>query len=121
MRDGYVARWQDADYDAVPGVDADVRLYTTAPADGFEEIRPGRYLRVVGAGEVENLRYVRTQCSWRGEPFVVIAEHDGWIRVEYIGGRGPAATALGLEKMDIGVYQAWVPHGEVSDVREVSV
>jgi hypothetical protein len=121
MRDGYVARWRDADYDAVPGVDGEVRLYTTAPTEGFGEVRPGRFLLVVEETAVDDLRYVRTRCTWRGEPFVVIGEHDGWVRLEYAGGRAPVATALGLDRVDLGVYQAWAPRDELSELQEENI
>jgi hypothetical protein len=118
IRDGYVARWQGGDYDAVPGVDGEVRLYSAGPAEGFTEIRPGRFLRIVREDEVESLRYLRTRCTWRGEPFVVIGEHEGWVRVEYSGGRAPVAATLGLERVDIGVYQAWVARDEITGLHQ---
>jgi hypothetical protein len=118
IRDGYTARWRDADYDAVPGVDGEVRLYAAAPTEGFEEVRPGRFLQVVPENEVESLRYVRTHCTWRGEPFVIIGEHEGWVRVEYTGGRAPIAVAMGLDKVDVGVYQAWVARQEIAELRQ---
>ncbi|MCO5971867.1 hypothetical protein [Actinoallomurus soli] len=118
IRDGYVARWQGGDYDAVPGVDGEVRLYSAVPAEGFTEIGPGRFLQVVREDEVDDLRYLRTRCTWRGEPFVVIGEHEGWVRVEYSGGRAPVASALGLERVDVGVYQAWVARDEITGLHQ---
>ncbi|MEV0401106.1 hypothetical protein [Actinoallomurus sp. NPDC050550] len=118
IRDGYVARWQGTDYDAVPGVDGEVRLYSAVPVDGFTEVRPGRFLLVVREDQVDGLRYVRTRCTWRGEPFVVIGEHEGWVRVEYSGGRAPVAAALELERVDIGVYQAWVSRDEITGLHQ---
>ncbi|WP_433174792.1 hypothetical protein [Actinoallomurus sp. CA-150999] len=118
IRDGYVARWQGTDYDAVPGVDGEVRLYSTVPVDGFTEVRPDRFLLVVREDQVGGLRYVRTRCTWRGEPFVVIGEHEGWVRVEYSGGRAPVAAALELERVDIGVYQAWVSQDEITGLHQ---
>lgn len=117
MRDGYVARWQDREYDASPDGEQ-VRIYQPDPGDGFKEVRAGRYVRVVPVGEVAELAYVRTTCSWKGEPFIVLAEHDGWLRVEYTGGRAPVAESLGLERFDFGVYQGWAPANEVRDLRE---
>ena len=73
------------------------------------------------ASEVTNLSYVRTVCRWRGEPFIVLGEHDVWMRVEYTGGKAPVAAALGLEEFDFGVYQGWAPAGEITDVREYRV
>lgn len=117
IRDGFVARWRDDDYDASPD-GTDVRLYRSMPADGFVEVRPGRYVRVVPATEVTELAYVRTACTWRGHPFIVLGEQDGWLRLEYTGGHWPVAEELGLEVFDYGVYQGWAPPGEVTDLRQ---
>jgi hypothetical protein len=116
MRDGYVARWRGQEYEASPDGDQ-VRIYHPEPADGFEEVRPGRHVQVLPVVEVD-LAYVRTTCSWRGEPFIVIGEQDGWLRVEYTGGRAPVAESLGLEEFDFGVYQGWAPVTEVTEVGE---
>lgn len=121
IRDGYAARWHGTDYDAVPGVDGEVRLYTTAPAEGFTEVRPGRFLRVVSDREVEDLRYVRTWCTWRGQPFIVIGEHGDWVRLEYAGGRAPVAATLGLETVDAGVYQTWISRQEIEQLQEENI
>jgi hypothetical protein len=121
IRDGFTARWRGVDYDAVPGVDGEVRLYATDPAEGFDAVGPGRYVQVVRDDQVESLRYVRTHCVWRGEPFVVIGEHGDWVRLEYSGGRAPVAAALGLETVDIGVYQIWAPRTEIEQVREENI
>ncbi|MEU5549151.1 MULTISPECIES: hypothetical protein [unclassified Micromonospora] len=117
MRDGYVARWRGREYQASPD-GGEIRLYRPEAADGFEEVRVGRHVRVVPASEVEELAYVRTTCTWQGQPFIVLAVHDGWLRVEYTGGRWPVAQAMRLEAFDFGVYQGWAPVGEVTDVRE---
>lgn len=120
MRDGYVASWQGREYDAAPDGD-NVRIYLPEPADGFDEIKPGRYVRVLGPDECEDLVYVRTTCTWRGAPFIVLAEAGSWLRVEYAGGRAPIARQLGLEEFDFGVYQGWAPVNEVSDISEQRV
>jgi len=120
IRDGYVARWQGHEYEASPDGDQ-VRLYRPDDADGFEEARPGRYRRVVPVADVDELVYVRTTCSWRGEPFIVLGEHDAWLRVEYSGGIAGVAGKLGLEEFDYGVYQGWAPRAEVSELREYRV
>ncbi len=117
IRDGYVARWRGEEYDASPD-GTSVRLYRATPAEGFDQVREDRYVRVVPLSEVEQLSYVRTVCTWRGEPFIVLAEHDVWLRVEYTGGKAPVARSLGLEEFDFGVYQGWVPRQEVTDIRE---
>ena len=117
MRDGYVASWGGREYDASPDKDR-VRIYAPTPGAGFDEVRPGRYVRVLPVAEIDELVYVRTTCTWRGQPFIVLAEHDAWLRVEYTGGRAPVARSLGLEEFDFGVYQGWAPAAEVSDLYE---
>lgn len=120
MRDGYVARWQGREYPASPA-GGETRLYRSEPGDGFVEVRPGRYVRVVPTSEIEELAYVRTTCTWQGQPFIVLGEHEGWLRVEYTGGRWPVAQAMRLESFDFGVYQGWAPVTEVTDLREQRV
>lgn len=117
MRDGYVVTWQGREYDAVPDGD-NVRIYLAEPADGFDEIRQGRYVRVLTPEEYGELIYVRTTCTWRGAPFIVLGEAGNWLRVEYSGGRAPIAAQLGLEEFDFGVYQGWAPAHEVTDLQE---
>jgi hypothetical protein len=96
-----------------------MRLYTADPAEGFNQVRPGRYVRVVPAAEVEDFCYIRTTCTWQGQPFIVLGEADGWLRVEYTGGKAPVAKALGLEEFDFGVYQGWAPAAEVTGLSEL--
>lgn len=120
MRDGYVARWRGIEYDASPD-GAHVRLYSPEAGDGFVEVAEGRYRRGVLFDEIEAFHYVRTLGTWRGEPFVVLGEFGDWLRLEYCGGDCQIAYQLGLEPFDIGVYQIWVPSGEVEDLREVQV
>ncbi len=119
MRDGYVARWRGREFPASPD-GSEVRLYQPEATEGFTEVRPGRTSGRAGR-EIEELVYVRTTCTWKGQPFIVLAEHDGWLRVEYTGGRWPVAQAMRLEAFDFGVYQGWAPVGEVTDVREQRV
>jgi len=117
MRDGYVVTWRGHEYEAAPDGD-NVRIYRSDPADGFDEVRPGRYVRRLGPDDFDDLVYVRTTCMWRGAPFIVLGEADAWLRVEYTGGRGPIGRQLGLDEFDFGVYQGWAPVHEVTDLHE---
>ena len=117
IRDGYYAVWRGDEYECSPD-GADVRLYRADPAEGFIELRPGRHVRVLQADQVANFCYIRTTCTWKGEPFIVLGESDGWLRVEYTGGKAPVAQALGLEEFDYGVYQGWAPLTEIEDLAE---
>jgi hypothetical protein len=120
IRHGFYAGWRGTEYEASPDGDR-VRLYARRHADGFRQVSPDRYVQVVPLAEVDGVRYVTTHCTWRGEPFVVLGEHDGWLRVEYRGGKAPVAERLGLELFDRGVYQAWASKHEVEDLREETV
>ena len=120
MRDGYQASYAGVVYEASPDGQL-MRLYATDPVEGFVRINDRRYRRVVGADEVDDFCYVRTTCRWRGEPFIVLGEHDGWLRLEYTGGKAPIALGLNLEEFDFGVYQGWAPATEVTDTREYRV
>jgi len=117
VRDGYHARWRGREYEVSPDGDQ-MRLYSTEPVDGFTPVRAGRYVRVVPVEEVRDFAYVRTTCTWHGEPFIVLGEADGWLRLEYTGGKAPVARTLGLEEFDFGVYQGWAPASEVTNLGE---
>jgi hypothetical protein len=117
MLDGYVARWRGREYEASPGGD-EVRIYQAEAGEGFEEVQEKRFRRLVPMSEVQELWYARTTCTWRGHPFIVLASHESWLRLEYAGGKAPVARALGLEEFDYGVYQGWAPVAEVTDLRE---
>ncbi|HCT80327.1 MAG TPA: hypothetical protein DGT23_27940 [Micromonosporaceae bacterium] len=120
MRDGFVARVGGHEYEASPDGD-NVRIYLPAPAENFIEVRAGRYVRVLPMSEVDDLCYIRTTCIWRDQPFIVLAEHDAWLRVEYTGGKAPVAREMGLEEFDFGVYQGWAPKSEVAELGELRV
>ncbi|HEU0237712.1 MAG TPA: hypothetical protein VFR11_00310 [Micromonosporaceae bacterium] len=120
MRDGYEATYRGVAYEASPDGDL-VRLYSPVPANGFARVAEHRFRCVVRVEHVQDLCYVRTTCRWREAPFIVLGEHDGWLRVEYTGGKAPVALGLGLEEFDFGVYQGWAPATEVTEVREYRV
>lgn len=117
IRHGYYAGWRGREYEASPD-GPEMRLYSAQPAEGFARVTAGRYVRPVPREELDHFVYVSTVCTWRGEPFLVLGEHQEWLRVEYIGGRATVAEQLGLENFDRGVYQAWAPRAEVSRLRE---
>jgi hypothetical protein len=117
VRDGYFARWRGREFEVSPDGN-DMRLYSSTPEDGFTAVRPGRFVRVVPAAEVDDFAYIRTTCIWQNEPFIVLGEADGWLRVEYTGGKAPVARTLELEEFDFGVYQGWAPMAEVTNIRE---
>jgi hypothetical protein len=120
VRDGYAARWRGREYEVSPH-GGDMRLYSSHDEEGFTQVRPDRYVRVVPADDVDDFCYVRTSCTWQGEPFIVLGEHEDWLRVEYTGGKAPVARTLGLEEFDFGVYQGWAQLAQVTNLREYRV
>lgn len=120
-RNGYVAWWQGAEFEAVPDAAAEglwVRLYHPRPMPGFDEVAPERYRRVVAGPEVQRLVYVRTVCTWHGEPFLLLDAFAGRARLEYTGGQVPVAELLRLERVERGVYRITVPYDDLRSVRE---
>lgn len=113
--DGYRARWNDREYEASPD-EGLMRLYSDEPAPGFDEVRSGRYRRLVTMDEITWFGYVRTVGNWSGQPVVVLREKDGQYLVEYSGGRAPVALGLGLARVDLGVYQGWVARQAVTQL-----
>ncbi len=117
MRDGYYARWRGQEFQASPAGDT-MQIYATEEREGFTTHPGGRIGRSVPVEEIEEFHYIVTRCTWRGEPFIVIRQNESWLFLEYVGGRAPVAEALGLDRVDRGVYQYWVPAAEVQDIRE---
>ncbi|GLZ05789.1 hypothetical protein Acsp03_32550 [Actinomadura sp. NBRC 104412] len=116
IRHGFYATWHGTEYEASPD-GSQVRLYSLSQSDGFTPVTPDRHVKVVHADDVD-LTYVNTYCTWRGEKFVVLGEHKGWLRVEHADGQAPVAERLGLETFDRGVYQTWAKETEVEDLHE---
>ncbi|SDQ42606.1 hypothetical protein [Thermostaphylospora chromogena] len=120
----YRARWRGTDYEANPDPRHDgvwVRLRRAEPAEGFEEVEPGLYVRAVPLAECEAVFHVMLVCEWRGAPCRVHAERPGELLVEYTGGLLPVARKLGMERVERGVHRRWVARDEVVGLREEAV
>ncbi|MEU4223687.1 hypothetical protein AB0F17_05290 [Nonomuraea sp. NPDC026600] len=123
-RSFYRVRWDGTDYEAAPELRADgvwLRLRGSAAGPGFAEVAPGRWVRTVPAAECERVDLVTTVCAWKGVSFLVIAERDGEVLLEYPGGSAPVAVELGLERVERGVYRRWVARDDVAALREQAV
>lgn len=117
----YRARWQGTEYACTPDQYAEglwVHLQSGRPLDGFDELEPGIYLRLVSAVECDMLAHVTTVGLCRGEPCLVQDERGDELLVEYTGGQVPRALAMGLERIERGVYRGWVHRDEVRGLRE---
>jgi hypothetical protein len=113
IRDGYLAMWQGAEYEASPD-GTDVRLYSAGAEDGFAEIGPGRYRRIVAAGDVEWFGYVRTIARWGEVPVHILAEHGG----QWLLAVTDRPQPVGFTAAERGVFLGWRPHAEVTEVEE---
>jgi len=71
--------------------------------------------RVLGALFLNDLQNIRVIEETLG---VKITTREGWLRVEYTGGKAPVARTLGLEEFDFGVYQGWAPKDAVENLTE---
>lgn len=117
----YRVLWHGVEYQAAPDYDGEqlrMRLRVSAPADGFDRVADDCYVRPVDAAECREIAFVTTVCTWRGEPCQVHDERGDELLLEYTGGRAPTARALGLERIERGVYRGWVSRSELRDVRE---
>ncbi|GAA3812249.1 hypothetical protein GCM10022226_36120 [Sphaerisporangium flaviroseum] len=120
----YRARWRGTDYEASADPRADrlwMRLRASEPAEGFEEVAPGRFIRPVPAQECEAVYFVTTTGRWRGAECQVHDEREGELLIEYTGGLLPVALELGLERIERGVHRGWVPRDEVLELGEHAV
>jgi hypothetical protein len=117
----YRARWAGADFEAsVDLVDGLLwmRLYGSAPADGFEKVGDGRFVRAIPAIDCSDIWHVTTVCEWRSAPFWVHTTRETELLLEYLGGDALQAAALGLERVERGVYRLWVERTEVTALQE---
>ncbi|MET9342252.1 hypothetical protein [Nonomuraea sp. NPDC003804] len=120
----YRARWRGADYPASPeasALEVWLRLRREDPAEGFTEVEQGCHVMTVPAAECEAVWFVTTVCTWRGTEFMVLAERDGEVLLEYLGGSAPEAVALGMERVERGVYRRWVTRDDVGELQERAV
>ncbi|MBN6056463.1 hypothetical protein JYK22_31335 [Nonomuraea sp. RK-328] len=120
----YRACWAGAVYEAAPQLGGDglwMRLRSASPADGFERLEDGLYVRVVPAAECAWVHHAITVCMWRGAPFRVCGEREDELLVEYVGARVTVARELDLDRIDRGVHRLWVRRSEVTELQELAV
>lgn len=117
----YRTRWQGMEYACSPIYFDDelhLRLHSTKPQDGFEELDEGVFGRLVRADDCDMVAFITMICQWRDEPCMVHDERADELLLEYTGGKVPRALELGMERIERGVYRSWVKRDEIRGLRE---
>jgi hypothetical protein len=121
---GPLVKWQDVTWPADLLPDSETVVLASAgqpPMEGFERSPRGYWRREVPLAEVGDYYDLRLTGTWRGARFRIVHrwEQRGQIRVElfYIGRDAGQADALGLAKLDAGVYAGSAPISELTDVQ----
>ncbi|MEJ7772092.1 MAG: hypothetical protein WKF51_09335 [Geodermatophilaceae bacterium] len=119
------ARFQDTEFACTPEQLRDglrIHLLSEVPREGFGQLQPGTYVRLVLATECSMVAHVTMTCQWQGEPCMVHDERstaDGdELLLEYTGGKVPRALELGMQRIERGVYRRWAPRDQIRDLRE---
>ena len=121
LPDGMYAEWQGRVFPATGTVRPpnSMRLVTDHPEEGFEEVTPGRFRRIVPTSELTALFNLQTYCTWMGIRCAVrVRNKDGTLHVEWTGGNQTRAEELGFEWRERGIFYRTVPESEVTDLHQ---
>jgi hypothetical protein len=120
---GYYAIYNGREFHAaVHGADVILRSYRGEPAP--LDFAPSRIplvqgVRIVARSSLEKLHFVRTLCSWRSEPFLVVGVDGQMIHVFYLGTRGDwACRQPGMARTGKLETYGRIPLREVDDIVE---
>ncbi|MBF4577762.1 hypothetical protein [Frondihabitans sp. VKM Ac-2883] len=95
------------------------------PSADFIETRRGVWSKTVPISEIESVSSLRLTAKWRGLDFQVVSRSasGGQIaaRIVYVGRNALEAEAVGLQKIDAGFYQAFVPMDELTQTAGVEI
>lgn len=121
---GYYATFEGVEYvaDAVEQGEVVLRVFGDGPPpEGFRPAKqPGVALRRVPVESLENLVYVHTSCTWRGEgPFVVHAVVGSTLYLLYRGTRGGhLVDKLPVVRDEMGNFDTILDISEVENIHE---
>jgi hypothetical protein len=107
VRDGYVARWRDQEYEASPD-GALIRLYAPTVTPGFRPVGTRRHVRLISGEEAGWFGYRRTEAVWRGQPVTVLAERGDRCLVSSVDEQAPE-----------GLRRDWVPQADLGQLSEI--
>jgi hypothetical protein len=117
---GTRAQWRDLDVPAdLVGDGSSVELAVVgdgAPDDGFEQVRPGVWSRVVPRDDVSELFEVVITATYRDTACRIIQHTPTESRILLLTDDPTTARELNAQEADIGVFEATVPTAELSDI-----
>jgi len=99
-----IGHYQDQTYEAV----AD-------PPEGFRVLSRAMAARFRVEAVARRTRY----ATWRGVPCTVVRVEGEWHRLRLCRPDRDSASRLGMQCLERGVYETWVPGGELGPVRDV--
>jgi hypothetical protein len=107
---------------AVHGADVILRSYRDEPAPvdfGPSRIPLVQGVRTVARSTLDKLHFVRTVCSWRTEPFLVVGVDGQTLQVFYLGNQGDwACRQPGMVRTGKLETHGRLPITEVDDIVE---
>lgn len=120
---GPLVKWQDVTWpaDLIDGGTVVLASAGEPPMGGFTRTARGYWRREVPLDEVGEYYDLQLHGTWRGARFRIVHrwEQRGRMLAElfYIGRNALEAEALGLTKLDAGVYAGSAPISELTDVQ----
>jgi hypothetical protein len=99
-----LGRYRDETYEAV----AD-------PPDGFQVLSRARAARFPVEAVARRTRYV----TWRESPCTIVRIEGDWYRLRLCRPDRTSASTMGMQCIERGLYETWVPAAEVGPIRDV--
>ena len=119
IRPRIIAGYRGDEYDAAVYLGQDeqlVSLHSSTLVDGFTETDSGFVLELPLAA-CDTVHYVRPVGLYRQLPVAILGERDVEVYVESLANDATAASALGLQRIERGVYRGWVSASDVQQRR----
>ncbi|WP_341359543.1 hypothetical protein V5H98_17775 [Georgenia sp. M64] len=110
-----------ADDDGAPTVVTIVTVAKDPEKHGFSRTKAGTWAKQLAAAEVPELFEIHASARWHGIPVRIVdqgPDKDGqqMCRVTSLAHDADVAERLGMDKVDVGVYETTVPLSVLTDV-----
>jgi hypothetical protein len=102
----FVGRYRAQRYDAIADPPTEFRVAA--------KIRAARY-------PVESIARHTVYARWRDTMCTVVREEAGWVRVRLCQPDGDNVMRLGAQCIERGIYEAWAPAADVTDLRPLDI